>query len=240
MNRSSPWWYRWRSFVIFAIYMIGFYAGWLGWDRVAGSGYIPTYVWIARTAGIHAQPLLWLATALVCLGFAVRLWGSSYLSASVVWNRNALDDRLIVDGPFRYVRNPLYLGNNLQALGIGVLASPYGFAFIVVGSFVFTWLLAAHEARLMHERYGAVYDRFKAAVPAMLPRLLPATVEGSVRGKASVMSGMRSELLSLGFAVGMIGIALYGAQAFQFFGACWIGGWVLQNILRARYEPRAA
>lgn len=220
------------------IYMVGFYVGWYTWDRFTPLGYDPTYALIARMSGVDAHALLWLATAFVFLGFAVRLWGSSYLRANVVWNRNALDDRLIVDGPFRYVRNPLYFGNNLQALGIGLLASPYGFAFIVAASVLFTALLATHEARLMRERYGIAYDRFRAAVPAMVPRLTPATVEGSVRGAPSLASGFRSELLALGFTAGMVGIAIYGVRAFPFFGACWVGGWILQNILRWRAEPR--
>ncbi len=239
-KNPSPWWYRRRSLVIFLMYMIGFYGcGWL-WISVTGERYESTFSWIALRGGFGARPLLWAATVLVFAGFAIRLWGSSYLRANVVWNQNALDDRLIVDGPFRYIRNPLYFGNNLQAIGVGLLASPYGFAFIVIANFLFTWMLAGHEAYLMRERYGVVYERFRAAVPAMLPRLTPANVEGSVRGVPSAASGIRSELFTLGLAVGMGGIAIFGAQATPFFGACWIGGWLLQSVLRAIAEPRPA
>ncbi|MHB8432990.1 MAG: methyltransferase family protein [Candidatus Tyrphobacter sp.] len=234
---GSPWWYRRRSLVIFAIYFAGFALGPVALGAHA-SEVAPAFVWFALRA--HADPatLLWCATGLTIAGFLIRLWGSAYLSASVVWNSDARDDRLIVDGPFRFIRNPLYFGNNLQALGIGAIASPYGFLFIVLGSVVFTALLAAHESGLMHARYGAVYERYRAAVPSMVPRPIPARVEGSVRGAPSFANGMRSELLTAGLALGMLGMALYGPTAMPFLGACWIGGWILQTSLRARAHAR--
>lgn len=240
MTTQSPWWYRRRSFVIFLIYLAGFYIGGLFSPYATLHGYVPTYYWIALRSGVNAHALLWLAAALAVMGFAIRLWGSSYLSAEVVWNANALDNRLIVDGPFRYIRNPLYFGNNLLAIGVGMLASPYGFAFIVVANVLFTILLAAHESKVMVERYGVVYERFRAAVPSMFPRLTPATVEGSVRATPSIGNGIRSELLMLGFAIGMLAIAVVGLRALPFFGACWILGWLLQTALRMRLDPRSA
>ncbi len=233
-GRGSPWWYRRRSLVIFLIYLAGFYGGAALWQGLTHGPYFPVYALLAAHMSVSPHALLWAGAALVTLGFGVRLWGSAYLSASVVWNANALDDRLIVDGPFRYIRNPLYFGNNLQALGFALIATPYGAPVIVLGSVLFTILLAAHEAQLMRARYGVVYERFRATVPAMFPRLTPARVEGSVRGRASFTGGMRSELLTLGLTIGMIGLAIVGFNGAPFFGACWVGGWILQTILRAQ------
>lgn len=223
-----------------AVYLVGFYGGWWLWaGGFHDAGWEPFYAWLGRRAHVDPSTLLWVATVLAFAGFFVRLWGSAYLSAPVVWNANALDDRLIVDGPFRFIRNPLYFGNNLQALGIGSLATPYGFAFIVICSVVFTAMLAAHEAGLMRARYGGVYERFRSAVPAMLPRLTPASVEGSVRGRPSLANGTRSELLSLGLALGTLSIALYGYAAISWFFIFWIGGWSLQTFLQYRARATA-
>jgi hypothetical protein len=110
----------------------------------------------------------------------------------------------------------------------------YGFVFIVLGNVLFTAMLAAHESTIMRERYGSVYEHFRAAVPSMLPRLTPARVEGSVRGAPALANGVRSELFMAGLAIGMLAIALFGSRALPFFEACWIGGWLLQSIVRAR------
>ncbi len=223
---------------MFVVYLIGFYGGWQAWAAGAGGGrWVPFVVWLGRRAHADPEALLWVAALLVIAGFLVRLWGSAYLSAPVVWSANALDNRLIVDGPFRFIRNPLYFGNNLQALGIGSLATPFGFAFIVICSFLFTGMLAAHEAGLMRARYGGVYERFRAQVPAMVPRLTPAHVEGSTRGKPSFASGLRSELFSLGLAMGTLCIALYGYATMEWVAVLWIGGWALQTVLRYGSRP---
>ena len=46
-------------------------------------------------------------------------------------------ERLLADGPYRYVRNPLYLGNIFMAIGIGLTASRTGFLILSLGMTVF-------------------------------------------------------------------------------------------------------
>lgn len=167
----------------------------------------------------------------------MRLWGSSYLSANVVWHRDALQNALFVDGPFRYVRNPLYLGNDLQAVGIGILAPPIGWGIIVAGNLIFTAALAAHEAAEMQVRYGSTYDAYRRSVPAIVPRLSPARVAGSVTGHPSLRTGIRAELLTAGLAIGMIAVAIDGESALPLFGAIWFGCWLLQMLVRRGAPP---
>ena len=64
---------------------------------------------------------------LVTLGALVRSWAAAYLHSSVVHDSELHSDRLVADGPYRRVRNPLYLGNILLAVGLGLMASRTGF-----------------------------------------------------------------------------------------------------------------
>lgn len=131
MTQHSPWWYRLRGAVMGTIYLAGFFGtAWSGSSVIA----------------IAPRLLLTLATLLVIAGWAIRVWGSSYLSARVVWNPDAKTNTLLVDGPFRYLRNPLYFGNALLALGIGMLATPLGLAVIVLGHAIFLPMLMSYEA----------------------------------------------------------------------------------------------
>jgi len=52
----------------------------------------------------------------------------AYLHSSVVHDSQLHSDRLVADGPYRRVRNPLYLGNILLAFGLG--RWPAGRAFL--------------------------------------------------------------------------------------------------------------
>ena len=59
----------------------------------------------------------------VYLAALLRSWAESYLHSSIVHDAAIHSDQLVAEGPYRYVRNPLYLGNDLLALGLGVLAA---------------------------------------------------------------------------------------------------------------------
>jgi protein-S-isoprenylcysteine O-methyltransferase Ste14 len=88
--------------------------------------------------------------ALVFLGAMLRTWAAAYLLTEVVHDSRRHSDELVADGPFRYVRNPLYLATFLMSAGVGLLASPLGWLFIVVlnGLFVHRLILAEEETLL--------------------------------------------------------------------------------------------
>ncbi len=203
-----------------ALYFAGFFAG----GAIAfGRGPVrPAFVAAGSRLGASGpEALLAIATLAVIACWALRVWGAAYLQAAVVWNADALDHRLIVAGPFRYVRDPLYLGSLLLAFGFGALAPPLGFAIVVVSNLIFVAMLVREEATLMRARYGAVYDAYCAAVPSLFPRFTAAEVPGSQPVTPSLAEGLRSEILSAGFAVAMVVLAAGGPRALPaFYAVC--------------------
>jgi len=206
---GSPWWYRWRLFTIGGAYGFGFFfgnliTGLLGWPLA------PSAVqWGACLGPAGANVLYGVAVLLTIVAWALRAWGGAYLRPDVVWNPNALDDRLLVDGPFRYVRNPLYLGNLFTAVGVGLIGPPLAFALVVLGNVLAALGLMQVETRLLRARYGATFDAYAAAVPALFPRFTPAKVEGSVRGTPSLALGLRSEIFSAVIVLIVVAVWLY-------------------------------
>ncbi len=78
--------------------------------------------------------------------------------------------RLVTAGPYRYVRNPMYLGAALALAGAALyLSSPALLAY--TGGF----LLIAHlfvigyEEPVLRRRFGAAYDAYCRAVPRWRP-----------------------------------------------------------------------
>jgi protein-S-isoprenylcysteine O-methyltransferase Ste14 len=53
------------------------------------------------------------AAFLAACAALVRTWASAYLHSSVVYDSTLHPDRLVADGPYRHLRNPLYLGTVL-------------------------------------------------------------------------------------------------------------------------------
>src|SRR5262249_8966972 len=83
------------------------------------------------------------------------------------------------DGPFRYVRNPLYLANIPMAAGLGVLATRLGWLFIVAASWLFVYRLIFCEEAALRESQGESYLAYCRAVPRFWPALTPRVPAGN-------------------------------------------------------------
>ena len=166
-----------------------------------------------------ANPWFWAAVVAALAAWYWRASGTAYLKRDVVFAADAQMDALVVAGPFRFVRNPLYLGNVFLALAVGSLAPPIGFAIVVLGNVVVGALLAAEESRLMAERYGPVYEAFCATVPAFVPRLTPATVAGATAVDPAWRAALLGESYCLVVAVALAPVALFGRHGLTAFWA---------------------
>jgi protein-S-isoprenylcysteine O-methyltransferase Ste14 len=82
--------------------------------------------------------------------------------------------RLVVGGPYRHVRNPMYVATAAVIVGEGlVLGQPVLLVAAVVYGGALALLVRLHEEPVMAERFGASYDAYRRAVPAWIPRLRP-------------------------------------------------------------------
>ena len=113
---------------------------------------------------------------LVAKGAFMRTWGSAYLRVEVVHDSVVRTEKLVADGPFRYVRNPLYLGNLVMAAGVGMFATPIGWLVLVLGQTIFVLRLIGREEAGLVESQGDAYRAYQAAVP----RLFPASIRPRV------------------------------------------------------------
>ncbi|WP_405485368.1 methyltransferase family protein [Nocardia sp. NBC_00511] len=87
--------------------------------------------------------------------------------------------RLVVGGPNRFVRNPMYLAVVSiiigQALLLGQAAVLWYGLVVALGQALF---VRFYEEPALSRRFGSDYDDYRAAVPAWLPRLTPWTPAG--------------------------------------------------------------
>jgi protein-S-isoprenylcysteine O-methyltransferase Ste14 len=91
--------------------------------------------------------------------------------------------RLVVTGPNRYLRNPMYAGLLLVIVGQALL---FGSAALLVYAVAF-WVVTAAFVRAYEEptlaaRYGDGYAAYRRAVPAWWPRRHAWTPDGSGTG----------------------------------------------------------
>ncbi len=171
-----------RFWIIFGIYAVGFSLG--NFDHVPFTTAVRHLLAPSLSADTHAALNLQRGTIavgafLVFLTAAIRTWGAAYLRTDVVHDTAQHADVLIADGPFRYVRNPLYLANVPMAAGIGVLASRLGWFFLVGASWLFVYRLIFREETTLRETQGESYRAYLRAVPRFWPALTPRVPAGN-------------------------------------------------------------
>lgn len=127
------------------------------------------------------QILFALSGTLVIAAAWMRTWGSAYLRAEVVHDSALRTEKLVADGPFRYVRNPLYFGNLLMAAGVGLLACRTGWFVLVIGQMLFLRRLIGREEAALVETQGEPYRAYLAAVPRLGPALRPHVPAGGTQ-----------------------------------------------------------
>ncbi|WP_341769737.1 isoprenylcysteine carboxylmethyltransferase family protein [Agromyces protaetiae] len=86
----------------------------------------------------------------------------------------AMANRLVVAGPYRYVRNPMALAGIVQGAAVGlVLGSWLVVAYAIAGSLVWNYAIRPHEEADLERRFGEDFERYRDAVRCWCPRLTP-------------------------------------------------------------------
>ena len=191
-----------RFWIISGIFYVGFSC--YIWDHMNVS------VALARMilGGLHSplagpliRAILTVGVVMVTLAVLVRSWAEAYLHSSVVHDSELHFDRLVADGPYRRVRNPLYLGNILLAFGMGPMASRMGFFVLVAGTVPFVYRLILREEAGLLESQGEGYRRYFETVPRLWPSWRPRVPAGG--GRPNWVDGLVGETCMWGLAVGM-------------------------------------
>ena len=141
----------------------------LAWWSLRGSapGFASARLWDPSAASRT------IAAALTLGGLAIALWARWTLgrnwSGAVVIKR---DHQLVEDGPYRFVRHPIYTGLLLMALGTAMLeahTAAFGLcAFIGVA----LWIKLQAEERLLTRHFPDTYPLYRRRVRALIPFLL--------------------------------------------------------------------
>ncbi|MFT4112515.1 methyltransferase family protein [Silvibacterium sp.] len=208
--------FRFRIWIGFLIYVLGFWAPWLRYGREAGHA---TTAWLelsgelGRVMPLEAASLTVTLAALVCLlaGAAFRLWGTAYLGGSVVQSATMHARAVVAGGPYRHVRNPLYFGAWLFGAGVAILMPASGALVFIVLSLVQVLRLILREEPYLAEQQGQAYLDYRARVPRFLPSLR-ARLEASALHPAWPQAAV-AESFYLAMALAFLALAWrYNAQ----------------------------
>jgi protein-S-isoprenylcysteine O-methyltransferase Ste14 len=165
--------FRFRIVIGFLFYVLGF---WAPWARYLGSGRVST-TWLelpgaiasAHWLSLENATILITVLALLCAikGTAFRVWGTAYLGTAIVHDKSMQGAAVVASGPYRYTRNPLYMGTFIFSLAVSILMPPTGAIFFLAAQAIFYFrLILAEEAHLASQQ-GEAYLAYQQKVPRL-------------------------------------------------------------------------
>lgn len=186
MFKASTFEYRYRFALHCVIFALGFWAPWnygLHLDATGPNAHLwgILAVQLSRlgVGNIAAafNVLLAAGIAAAVAGAFLRTWGAAYLGVNIVQS-SAMHTAeaspatgMLQDGPFRRMRNPLYLGTFLHTLALALLMPVSGAIFAIVAIAVLQIRLILAEETFLAAKLGASYAAYRALVPRILPSL---------------------------------------------------------------------
>lgn len=90
--------------------------------------------------------------------------------------------RLVVAGPYAYVRNPMALASLGQGGAVGLyLGSPLVLIYVAIGAWMWQFLARPVEEADLQRNFGAEYEAYRDAVRCWLPNLTPFRASSGVQ-----------------------------------------------------------
>lgn len=111
--------------------------------------------------------------ALWRMGWARVLFAAALFPPGAGAEENRMPQRLVVEGPYRYVRNPLYDTDVGVILGTALLTGKWMLLIVLLAYLAQLGMQIYLEERELRTRFGIAYVRYCRLVPRFVPRLSP-------------------------------------------------------------------
>lgn len=117
---------------------------------------VAAFAWFADPT----QSSLALGCALSCVGLWLRAWAAGHL---------AKNEDLACSGPYRFLRNPLYLGTLTVAAGLVLASRQIGLALLFGAVFLFVYLPVIEQEEQHLRKIFPAFEKYAQSVPLLIP-----------------------------------------------------------------------
>jgi protein-S-isoprenylcysteine O-methyltransferase Ste14 len=134
------------------------YAAWAArWRVPLGFAMGIAFIFLSKPTG----PFLAAGAIVAFLGLSLRAYAAGCLEKS---------RELTTSGPYRYTRNPLYLGSFLMGLGFAAAAGSWVLGLVFVCFFVLIYVpVMRREEDFLRRQFGEAYDRYAGSASIFFP-----------------------------------------------------------------------
>ncbi len=175
--RASAIEFRLRVLIHTVLVVLGFWSPWIEYWNLGRR--ISLLEWLAlelSRLGVvsfaYATPIVIIfATLIAALSVWLRIWGTAYLDPGIVHAASMNAGKVMASGPYRYVRNPLYLGVIFMVAAMAFAMPVSGAVLVLILVPLFDLRLILGEEKFLGNKLGAPYQAYLQSVPRLIPRL---------------------------------------------------------------------
>jgi protein-S-isoprenylcysteine O-methyltransferase Ste14 len=120
----------------------------------------------ASVLAVRTDAIGWIGGVIVFAGLVFHFWSTVSLA------QGEREDAFVTVGPFRYLRNPIYLAGITLLSGVGLLYSTWRSMDLLLPLFLFLYFHVAVvrvEEPALRQRFGSTYDEYCKRVPRWFP-----------------------------------------------------------------------
>jgi len=115
----------------------------------------------------------WASILLFCAAGSLGLTSSFYMALIGRGTPLPTDcaSKLVIVGPYRYVRNPMAIAGLSQGIAVGIfLGSPAVTIYPIIGGLLWQFLVRPWEEKDLAERFGEPYEQYLSKVICWIPK----------------------------------------------------------------------
>jgi len=85
---------------------------------------------------------------------------------------SAMPNRLVIAGPYRWIRNPMAVAGIVQGAAVGLIVQSWlVIAYAILGSLVWNYAVRPLEEADLRDRFGEEFEQYRAEVRCWIPRM---------------------------------------------------------------------
>ena len=220
MIKLGDFFFKYRNWVFPIFYAVMFIAGptiFKDWQMAVFIGLIVTFI---------GQ-----AIRITTIGFDYIIRGGRH--------KKVFAEDLVTGGLFAHSRNPLYVGNVMMILGMGILSNSVFYLALMVPAFYFIYeCIIRAEENFLRNKFGSGFDDYCKEVPRWLPKFkgLGATLNsGGFNWKRVLIKEYNTTCVWLGAAVLLIATHIFRNEGEATFDANAVGIGIAVGVVIALY-----
>jgi protein-S-isoprenylcysteine O-methyltransferase Ste14 len=197
--------FRLRVVIVAVLVTLGYWAPWIGaWGIGSRNALLEGLALELSRLGLlpftAAVPVVLVVAALIAAkAVFLRVWATAYMGTFTVNHGQMKAGAVLADGPYRYMRNPLYLGSWCMFAAMSLLMPVTGAVFTMAVLTVFLLRLILGEEAFLSSQLGEPYRAYLCAVPRLFPRLRPSLSSTGARPRWLI--GVLAEITPIGVFV---------------------------------------